>query len=177
MAFAQVFVALDKQCHHVKGFDCGKVSMNQFLSRHAAKHNKQGLSRTMVLTADEAIDNLGDKRRIVAYYTLASSTMTRESIPAASSLPRYPIPVMLLARLAVDKNYHRQRLGEKTLISALQHAQQLNQQGLPAYGLVIDVLDDDAMAFYKKFDFFELAHGDERKLFVSMQTLNQLFGY
>ncbi len=173
MAIAQAFAVLDKQLHDLKAFDCGKETMNLFLSRYALKHNKQGLSRTVVLSADCQDSK---KQRILAYYTLAGSTITRETVPASSSLPRYPIPVILLARLAVDRRYQGQGLGEKTLVSALQNAQQLNQRGLPAYGVVLDVLDDDAMGFYEKFEFFKLTHSKERKLFVSMQTLNQLFG-
>ena len=77
------------------------------------------LSRTWVLPIDSE-DQAPQKTKISAYYTLASSTVMREEIPSSKRLPGYPVPIVLLARLAVDEQFQGERLGEKTLISALQ---------------------------------------------------------
>jgi len=175
MKFVQKFVALDKSQHSVKQFECGKKDMNQFLSRFAHKHAKLGLSRTMVLTLDEKTQKQTvEKKQVIAYYTIAASNVVKHRIPTKQSLPHYPIPIALLARLAVDVNYQGKYLGEKMLIYALRHVSRLCDRGLPAYGLVLDVLDADALKFYKRFNFFYGFSDDPRRLFVPMLLLREL---
>lgn len=145
--------------------------MNLFLSRFAIKHAKLGLSRTLVLP--EASTSPG-KTPIAAYYTLAASTIFRQEIPSEQSLPGYPLPVALLARLAVDLNHQGKRLGEKSLISALRHVVRLCDEGLPAFGLILDVLDEDALKFYQGFNFFHCLTEDPMKLFVPMNVLRKI---
>lgn len=170
MAFLQTLERLDKSRHDTKALDCGKLSMNQFLSRFAAKHADLGLSSTWVLLEDVQAQKLP----VAAYYTLAAATLHKASLPTTQSLPAYPIPVVLLARLAIDRKYQGQGLGEKILISALRHSVKLTEQGLPAFGLLLDVLDTDALAFYQRFDFFEPLTDDPMRLFVGMERLRQV---
>lgn len=144
--------------------------MNTFLSRYATKHNKLGLSRTYVLTEIAQQETLP----IAAYYTLASSTVNRLDIPAQQSLPTYPVPVVMLARLAVDKRFQGQGLGSKTLIYALRQSVNLCKAGLPAYALILDVLDENAMAFYQQFEMFQPFTKDPMRLFVPMKTLEKI---
>ena len=172
-----VVESLDKSKHDKKAFDCEKPEMDTFLSRFALKHSKLGLSSTWVLAEelDSKIDEKqGTKRKVIGYYTLASSTVIKSSIPTNQSLPHYPVPVVLLARLAVDKNYQNKGLGAKILVTALRHAVELTNQGLPAYGLVLDVLDDDALKFYQCFDFFEPFTDNPMRLFIGMNSIKQL---
>ncbi len=170
MAFLQTLERLDKSKHDTKALDCGKPAMNQFLSRFAAKHADLGLSSTWVLLEDVQAQKLP----VAAYYTLAAATLHKASLPTTQSLPAYPIPVVLLARLAIDRKYQGQGLGEKILISALRHSVKLTEQGLPAFGLLLDVLDTDALAFYQRFDFFEPLTDDPMRLFVGMERLRQV---
>lgn len=171
MALKQRFERIDKTVHDLKGFDCGKPEMNRFLTQYAVKHGKLGLSSTFVLTEDTAS---ASKRPVAVYYTFCSATVTRQSLPTTQSLPAYPVPVVLLARLAVDTHYQRQRLGEKSLVYALRHAVQLCDSGLPAHGLILDVLDRDALHFYQQFDMFECFADNPMPLFVSMNTLRDV---
>ena len=97
--------------------------------------------------------------------------MTREEIPTDTRLPGYPVPVVLLARLAVDHRFQGQRLGEKTLVSALRHSITLTERGLPAIGLILDVLDEDALTFYQRFDLFQPFTDDPMRLFLPMNIL------
>ncbi|MDX1728194.1 MAG: GNAT family N-acetyltransferase [Pseudoalteromonas tetraodonis] len=170
MKLCQTFVPVNKQSHLLKKFDCGKAEMNTFLSRFAVKHAKLGLSRTFVLPVDDDTD----KRIVSAYYTLAMSTVTPKKLPVKQSLPNYSIATVLLARLAVDINFQGRRLGEKSLIAALRHAVKLCDSGLPALGLILDVLDEDALAFYQRFDCFHALTDDPMRLFVSMNTLREI---
>lgn len=174
MKFAQKFVALDKSQHSVKQFDCGKKDMNQFLSRFSHKHAKLGLSRTMVLTLNESVKKQQDYKQVIAYYTIAASNVVKQSIPTNQSLPHYQIPIALLARLAVDAKFQGNHLGEKMLIYALRHVVRLCDRGLPAYGLVLDVLDTDALKFHQRFNFFHEFSDDPMRLFVPMEVLRKL---
>ena len=144
--------------------------MDQFLQRFAAKHGELGLSSTWVLLEESSAAKLP----IAAYYTLASAAVGKASLPTSKSLPNYPIPVVLLARLAIDRRHQAKGLGGKLLISALRHSVKLAQQGLPAFGLILDVLDDDALKFYQRFEFFEPFCDDPMRLFVSMGSLQNI---
>lgn len=154
-----------------KGFDCDKEPINNFLKLYAAKNMANKLSTTFVLPYRETPE--AKKGRIAAFYTLANSTIARDELPEAK-LPRYPVPIILLAQLGVHNAFQGQRLGEKTLIYALRHAFSVitNDDGIPSYGVVLDVLDEDAKKFYQRFEYFiEIA---ELKLFVPLSELELL---
>ena len=170
MKLQQSFTEINKSIHDLKSFDCGKPEMNTFLTRFAQKHMQAGLSSTWVLPVIAA----ATKKMIAAYYTLAASAVHREELPTTKSLPRYPISVALLARLAVDSQFQGQHLGEKTLVYALRHAVALCDRGLPAFGLILDVLDEEALRFYQKFELFEPFTDNPMRLFVSMTTLRKI---
>lgn len=173
MAFASQFELFDPKSHANKLFDCGNDEMNQFLKRYADKNRKLGLSSTWVLPEQQSRDSEA-KIKLGAYYTLASSTVTRAEIPHDKKLPAYPVPVVLLARIAIDKHYQKQGLGKKTLITALRKAAELTEKGLPALGVVLDVLNDDALSFYKTFEDFQPFDNDPMRLFISMKVVKQL---
>ncbi len=164
------FVEVENNKHLVKEFNCGKENMNVFLHKFAAKHAKKGVSRTMVLL----VDDLGEvKSKIAAYYTLSVETVRREDIPM-TGLPLYPVPTTLLARLAIDNNFQRKGLGTKSLIYALRDAVKLCDKGMPTVGVTLDVLDEDALTFYKSFNFFYEVSNNPMKLFAPMGELRQL---
>lgn len=172
MAIQQEFIALNLSHFDVKAFDCGKPAMNTYLAHFAAKNMGLKLSVTWVLPGEETV--AGQKTPIATYYTLASCTVTRDKIPTDDRLPGYPVPVVSLARLAVDRRFQGQRLGEKTLVSALRHSVTLTERGLPAMGLILDVLDEDALAFYQRFVLFKPFTDDPMKLFVPMKVVVQI---
>lgn len=168
------FLPLDPSAINVKSFDCGKDAINTYLRRYAAKNMALNLNRTFVLpyTSEES----SEKSHVAAYYTLAHQTLVREELPDPSPLPRYPVPVILLAQLGIDRRFHRQGLGAKTLAHALRHAYQIasNPNGIPALGIVLDVLDQEALAFYRSFDFFLPLTDNPMKLFVPLASLETL---
>lgn len=173
MALQQQFIAIDPSTQELRRFRSTKPQMDTFLARHAAKNAKLGLSMTWVLLED----TLGKRSKypVAAYYTLAGGSITKQSIAAApQDLPGYPLPVTILARLAVGKNYQGRHLGSKTLVTALRQAVLLSHKGLPSYGVVLDVLDEDALGFYRRFDFFQPFSGDPMRLFAPMHALKTL---
>jgi GNAT superfamily N-acetyltransferase len=165
------FFELDKAIHDRESFDCGTDELNHFLQQFAARHRAAGVSMTMVLpTNNNGVD-------ICAYYTLSHTEIARKTLPqaVAKKLPHYPIPVILIAQLAVHKRAHGKGVGKITLIRALQHAHEINGH-LPSYAVVVDALDDQVQGFYEQYG-FEILNTDNhrRRLFISMQTIGQLF--
>ena len=168
------FLPLDPKAVNVKSFDCGKDAINTYLRRYAAKNMALNLNRTFVLPYTQ--EENSEKSHVAAYYTLAYQTLLREELPDPSRLPRYPVPVILIAQLGIDQRFHRQGLGAKTLAHALRHAYQIanNPKGIPAMGVVLDVLDQDALTFYQSFDFFLPLTDNPMKLFVPIASLESL---
>ena len=173
MKLSQEFVLADKTKHNLKSFDCEKPDMNQYLARFALRNMELGLNSTWVLPVINE-EKANDKADVAAYFTLATSTVTREEIPTDKKLPGYPVPAVLLARLAVDIKYKKQGLGDKTLITALRKSAELTEAGLPAHCLILDVLDTDALTYYQRFDMFIPFTGDPMRLFVSMHVVKKI---
>ena len=120
MKCSKKFVELDKALYDRNSFDCGSAELNTFLQRHALRHMKVGVSKTMVLAATEQLSN--QKYPICSFYTVAPSSIQRASLPQnlSKKLPLYPVPVFLIAQLAVNKKVQGQQLGKITLIKSLE---------------------------------------------------------
>lgn len=143
-----IVATLDKAVHDRAGFDCGKQALNDFLQTRAAKHQVQRISRTFVLT------DSSEPRRILGYYSLSNCQIAREELEAqeAKALPRHPVPAVMLARLAVDRNQQGKRYGLWLLMDALKRCVLVGQQS-GVYALVVDAKDDEARRFYARYGF------------------------
>ena len=170
----QQFVELDKSKHDRILFDCGAPPLNDFIKQQAARHMKANISRTMVLPSKQATDGI---KAICAFYTIAPSAISRKQLPDAliKKLPHYPIPVFLLAQLAVDKKYHGSGLGKIALIKALQHLYGVNDH-MRAYAVIVDCLNGNAESFYGKFGFVSLGEQNGMvRMYLPMKQLELLF--
>jgi len=170
MSWAKKFVELDKAIHDRSSFNCGEVELNVFIRTKAAKHMKAGISRTMLLPASGPFPN--GKYPICAFYTIAPSSISRETLPKKliKKLPCYPVPVFLLAQLAVDSKYHRQGLGKITLIKALEYLWKINYH-MRAYAIIADCLNKNAEHFYSKYGFQVLCcHNDSVRMFIEIRV-------
>jgi GNAT superfamily N-acetyltransferase len=150
--------------HSRDQFDCGKHSLNDYLKRFARQNDDKGLGRTYVAVSSE------DETTVYGYYTLSSGTIQFDTIP--EKLPRYPIPVVLLARLAVDQSVGGQGFGRILLTDALRRSIRLADQ-LGIYAVEVQALDETAKAFYLKFGFKELSD-DQFHLYIAMKTLRKV---
>ncbi len=175
MKWSDTFVQLDKQLHDRASFDCGEPELNSYMQKHASRQMSAGVGHTLVLPSVEV--NPSGRKNICAFFTVAPSSLRRNDLPLriAKKLPHYPVPVFLLAQLAVHTECQGQGLGKITLIRALEHLSRV-QSVLPAYAVIVDCLNDSAKRFYLRFGFHELIGSSERtRLFLPMNTVNQLF--
>ena len=175
MSWAKEFEELNKSVHDRNSFDCGEYELNVFIKTQAAKHMQAGISRTMVLPSKMPL--LNKKYSICSFYSVAPSSISRETLPVkmANKLPRYPIPVFVLAQLAVHKEFHNSGLGKISLIKALNYLWEVNQH-MRAYAVVVDCLTDSAQRFYAKYGFEILCeHNGRIRMFLPMKTVEQLF--
>lgn len=175
MSWAKSFEELNKSTHDRDSFDCGEDELNRFIKTQAAKHMQAGISRTMVLPGAECLPN--QKYPICAFYSIAPGSIDRENLPPdlAKKLPRYPVPVFLLAQLAVHKTFHGNGLGKVCLSKALRYLWEINAH-MRAYAIVVDCLTDAAQSFYEKYGFEVLCeHNGRIRLFLPMKTVGRLF--
>ena len=175
MKYSNEFAELDKAIHDRISFDCGESELNDFIQKYAAKHMEAGISTTMVLSASELLPD--GKYPICAFYTIAPSAINRESLPESrkKKLPHYPVPVFLIAQMAVRNDCKGQGLGKITLIKALEYLWEINKR-MKAYAVIVDCLNEAAETFYLKYGFevMEKTEGKTR-MFLPMHTVGLLF--
>jgi predicted N-acetyltransferase YhbS len=131
--------------HAVDAFDCGREALNRFLIRYAFQNQQAGASQTYVALADE---------RIVGYYTLVVGHVEYSDAPErlTKGLARHPVPIMLLARLAIAISWQGKGLGSGLLKDAmLRTLQAADIAGIRAFA--VHAKDDQTKAFYEHFDF------------------------
>jgi GNAT superfamily N-acetyltransferase len=131
--------------HRVEGFACGESSLDEWLRRRALPNQTTGASRTFVVT-DES-------NRVVAYYAMATGAVTHQE--ASGRIRRNmpdPVPVMVLARLAVDQRYQGHKLGAAMLQDAVQRTLAVSQSaGVRA--LLVHALNESSQQFYIHYGF------------------------
>jgi GNAT superfamily N-acetyltransferase len=152
--------------HDFDRFDCGKEPLNHFLQRHALINQAANAARTYVAC--------GDGNVVVGYYSLAVGAVEHASAPGrvTRGLARHPVPVMLLARLAVDETVQGSGLGKALLKDALlRTAQAAEIAGIRA--LLVHAKDDEAKAWYERFD-FKPGPTDPYHLFLLMKDIKAL---
>ena len=153
--------------HPIEGFDCGREALNRFLARYALQSQQAGGSTTYLALEDG---------RTIGYFTLAVGHVEYADAPerVAKGLSRHPMPIMLLARLAVSSDRQGLGLGAGLLREAmLRTLQAADIAGLCA--LVVHAKDDSARAFYERFDFVA-APTDPFHLFVLLKDVRALLG-
>lgn len=148
--------------HRVAPFDCGEEALNAYLRKFAVANHQAGYARTFV-----ACDN---ERTVLGYYTLTAAQVLHESASErlAMGAARHPIPVALLARLAVDQSVQGHRLGQSLLLDAVRRVLHVSESmGIRA--LLVHAKHERASEFYRRCAGFEPLPGDPLALYLLLK--------
>jgi GNAT superfamily N-acetyltransferase len=151
--------------HVLDGFDCGKEPLNRFLIRNAFQNQQANASQTYVLVSGGLV---------IGYHTLVVGEVAQANAPERlkKGLARHPIPIMLLARLAVSKEHQGKGIGPALLKDALLrtlHAADI--AGIRAFA--VHAKDEEARSFYEHFDFVA-SPTDPMHLFILLKDVKAL---
>jgi len=140
-------VRLLAQEHALDEFDCGVAELDAWLKRSARVAASSGTAATYVL---------GRGQRVAGYYALAMSSLAHEQAPSRlrRGMPD-PVPVVLLARLAIARSEQGRSLAGHLLVDALRRCVRGGRE-FGARAVLVDAINDEAAAFYQHFDFHEL---------------------
>lgn len=132
--------------HELADFDCGESSLDEWLKKRALKNHGAGASRCFVLCAGTSV---------IGYYSLSAGAISHEAAPKAMrrNMPD-PLPVLLLGRLAVDRRYHNQGLGQSLLRDALMRAVSVAGDA-GVFAILVHAISDQAKRFYLSRGFVE----------------------
>ena len=133
--------------HQVDSFDCGKESLNLYLKRFALTNTAAGIARTFVTTP------AGDLS-VAGYYSLAAGSVERARAPerVVKGTPNHPVPVILLARLAIDRRFQQVGLGKALLRDGLLRALSAAEL-VGVRAILVHAKDSEAANFYARFGF------------------------
>ena len=153
--------------HVVDAFDCGQEALNRFLSRYALTNQFANAAQTYVGLADDAV---------IGYYSLVVGNLAYDDAPERlrKGLARHPVPIMLLARLAVDHRWQGTGIGAGLLRDATRRTlQAADIAGIRA--LVVHAKDEAARAFDQHFEFVP-SPTDPLHLYLLVKDLHQAPG-
>lgn len=148
--------------HLRKSFDCGVPSLNTYLQQYARQNIKHHINRVFIAKP------IGSEKTIVGYYTLSAGSIDTNDLPLEQKrrLPKYPIPVALLGKLAVDKHFQGQHIGSILLADALHRVEQASEV-MAVYAIVVEALNPTVAEFYQQFGFISF-NAKPLKLFLPM---------
>jgi len=131
--------------HLLDGFDCGKPSLNDWLVRHARQAQASGSAKTFVVSEDN---------RVAGYFSLTVGQVDTLDAPERirKGMGQYPIPVVILARLAVCRQDQGRGIGVGLLQDAIRRTLLIAEQaGIRA--MLTHPIDQEAARFYTRFGF------------------------
>jgi ribosomal protein S18 acetylase RimI-like enzyme len=145
-------------------FSCGNEDLDLYLKEFARQNHRKGIGKTFI-----ALD--GDCS--IGYYTISMASIEFKDLPEGFNrgVPKYPIPVAKIGRLAIDKKFQGKKIGSGLLIDALKKIQGASKI-VAAYAVVVDAKNEKAKKFYESFGF--ITFKNELSLLLSMKTINEL---
>jgi GNAT superfamily N-acetyltransferase len=132
-------------------FRCGEQALDEYLQRYATQDIKRGVARVFVASPAEQL------QVAAGFYTLSAASIATETLPDKwrRKLPRYPVPVALLGRLAMSQQSHGRGLGSILLVDACKRVAAASET-LAVAAIIVDAKSPQAAAFYQHFGFIEL---------------------
>jgi len=152
--------------HETDGFDSGEPTLDDWLKRRARANQASGASRTYVVC---------EGKRVVGYYALASGAVAQAGVPGRfrRNMPD-PIPVVVLARLAVDRSHQGRGLGRAMFGDAARRvAQAADTIGIR--GIVVQAISEDARSFYVALG-FDPCPAERMMLAITLADLRAALG-
>ena len=159
---------LDTTLHDRKAFDCGVDELNVFLKQHANQNQSKNMSKTYVAVVAVSADQ---HKKIHGFYTLSAGQIECSHLPETlkPKLPKYPVPIARIGRLAVDKNHQGRGTGGFLLHDALTRVLNIADR-MGIFAVVVDAKNENAVSFYKNYGFIELQHSG-LTLFIPVNTI------
>lgn len=147
-----------------KNFSCGDEDLDKYLQMFARQNHKKGIGKTFIAVGDECA---------VGFYTISMSSIEFTDIPSTynKGLPKYPLPVAKIGRLAVDSQFQGKKIGTALLFDALKKINEASKV-VAAYAVVVDAKNAKAKTFYESFGFAN--YKNELSLYLPMKTVNTL---
>jgi GNAT superfamily N-acetyltransferase len=127
-------------------FDCGYPELNDYLRRYSVKNDKLSIGKTLLA--------LTDTGELAGYFTVSSAQIAADALPeeTKSKLPRYPVPVFRIGKLAVDHRFQGKGAGRSLLTQALLKAVEVSHSAA-VFAVLVDATDEKAKAFYLRYGF------------------------
>ena len=153
------------------GFHSGEHALDDYFRRHAAANGAAGIGRAYVIRRDPSTD--AALPPVLGYYTLSMAVVTASAVELSigRKLPKYPMPVALIGRLAVDERARGRRVGEALLVDALRRVADASEV-LGCTGILVDAKHEKAESFYVKYGFVVVdATSWPHRLFLPMATV------
>jgi len=154
--------------HNRKAFDCGNETLNRYIQDLASQDVKRGISYCWVLP--------NEKNDVLGYFTLSNSVIRIENRPQdlKKSYPHYiqDFPATLIGRLARDNSVRSQGIGGMLLMEALELCYKVARSEIASIGVLVDPIDEKAIAFYDQFGFVQLP--GIKRMFLPMGVIAKL---
>ncbi len=134
--------------HNVDRFECGREQLDRWLRAYAGQGQRRDTARTFVVCRQGETD-------VVGYYTLVASQVEQSEATTevqSGTSKHFPIPVCLIARLAIDRSVQGDGLGRSLLLNALQRTERASRS-VAMRAVLVHALDEEAAAFYTRFGF------------------------
>jgi hypothetical protein len=157
--------------HDRAAFDCGNADLNAYLRTQARRQHDNSTTRTFVVVPEAR------STTILGYYSLAQARVRRETVPEhlTRRLGNYDVPFILLGRLAVRIELQRtaDRCGSQLFVQAAHRAYRASRD-VGGIGLVIDAINEEAIAWYERFGAVALPDS-RRRLFLPWAAITPSF--
>lgn len=150
--------------HELAEFDSSEPSLNEWLKKRALKNHVSGASRCFVLC---------EGKKVIGYYSLSAGAISHEASPKAMrrNMPD-PLPVLLLGRLAIDRDYHNKGLGSALLRDALLRAVNVSSNA-GVFAILVHAISEQAKRFYLSRGFVE-SPLQPRTLIITLETVRSI---